>query len=131
MLIEVRQLRYAAMTADKRSFARAVDALGTKQTAIPERFNSNSQLTVNGSCPPSLIAGKGVERGWLCGRKADGINFGLTVSSRDPTHRFSIDVVEMQYVVAPNHVHPGGEINLIMLYDERAKCGAKTAGWSV
>lgn len=99
------------MTADKRSFARAVDALATKQTAIPERFNSNSQLTVNGSCPSSLIAGKGVERGWLCGRKADGINFGLTVSSRDPTHRFSIDVVEMQYVMAPNHVHPGGGKN--------------------
>lgn len=37
MTIELRQLRYAVMTADKRSFARAADALNTKQSSLSKK----------------------------------------------------------------------------------------------
>lgn len=37
MSIELRQLRYAVMTADKRSFARAADALNTKQSSLSKK----------------------------------------------------------------------------------------------
>jgi DNA-binding transcriptional LysR family regulator len=37
MSIEIRQLRFAVMTADKRSFARAADALGTKQSSLSKK----------------------------------------------------------------------------------------------
>lgn len=37
MTIELRQLRYAVMTADKRSFARAADALNTKQSTLSKK----------------------------------------------------------------------------------------------
>lgn len=37
MGIEIRQLRYAVMTADKRSFARAADALYTKQSTLSKK----------------------------------------------------------------------------------------------
>ena len=37
MQIELRQLRYAVMTADKRSFARAAEALGTKQSTLSKK----------------------------------------------------------------------------------------------
>ena len=37
MSIEVRQLRYAVMTADKRSFARAAQALNTKQSTLSKK----------------------------------------------------------------------------------------------
>lgn len=35
--VELRQLRYAVMTADKRSFARAADALNTKQSTLSKK----------------------------------------------------------------------------------------------
>jgi hypothetical protein len=74
---------------------------------------------------------KGVEDGWLCGREAGGIKFGRAVAAGDATHRFSVDVVEMEDVVGPHHAHPGGEIDLIMPLDKAAEFDGKGAGWMV
>jgi hypothetical protein len=74
---------------------------------------------------------KGVEDGWLCGREAGGIKFGRAVAAGDATHRFSIDVVEMNDVVGPHHAHPAGEIDLIMPLDRAAEFDGRGAGWLV
>jgi hypothetical protein len=73
----------------------------------------------------------GVAEGWLCSREAGGIKFGRAVPAGDATHRFSVDVVEMQDVVGPHHAHPKGEIDLIMPLDDSAQFDGKGAGWVV
>ena len=56
----------------------------------------------------------GVRDGWLCNREADGIRYGRVLKATDATHGFSVDVVEMENIAGPHHLHPNGEIDLIM-----------------
>src|SRR5689334_10542829 len=48
----------------------------------------------------------GVRDGWLCNREADGIRFGRVLKATEATHGFSVDVVEMEDIAGPHHVHP-------------------------
>lgn len=73
----------------------------------------------------------GVRDGWLCNREADGIKFGRVLKATDATHGFSVDVVEMEDIVGPHHVHPNGEIDLIMPLTEGACFDGHPAGWWV
>lgn len=93
----------------------------------------NAEFPVGGAWFSSAVAlcRRGIAEGWLCGREAGGIKFGRAVPASDPTHRFSVDVVEMEDVVGPHHAHPGGEIDLIMPLDETAEFDGNGAGWLV
>ena len=79
----------------------------------------------------AALCNRGVTEGWLCSREAGGIKFGRALPAGDATHRFSVDVVEMQDVVGPHHAHPNGEIDLIMPLDGSAEFDGKGAGWLV
>jgi len=74
---------------------------------------------------------EGVRHGWLCAREAGGIKFGRALGAGAPTHGLSIDVVEMDDVVGPHHVHPQGEIDLVMPLDDVARFDGRSAGWTV
>lgn len=74
---------------------------------------------------------QGVEGGWLCNREADGIRFGRFLKATEETHGFSVDVVDMQDVAGPHHVHPNGEIDLIMPLTPNARFDGHPAGWCV
>lgn len=73
----------------------------------------------------------GVEQGWLCNREAGGIRYGRIVKPTPRTHAFSVDVVLMEDLVGPHHVHPNGEIDLIMPISEQAQFDGHPAGWRV
>ena len=73
----------------------------------------------------------GVRDGWLCNREADGIRFGRVLKATEATHGFSVDVVEMEDIVGPHHVHPNGEIDLIMPLTPGASFDTRPAGWCV
>ncbi|NEX60804.1 4-hydroxylaminobenzoate lyase [Noviherbaspirillum galbum] len=73
----------------------------------------------------------GVRDGWLCNREADGIRFGRVLKATDATHGFSVDVVDMDNVAGPHHVHPNGEIDLIMPLSNGATFDTRPAGWCV
>lgn len=73
----------------------------------------------------------GVADGWLCNREAGGIRYGRIFKATPQTHGFSVDVVEMQDLTGPHHVHPHGEIDLIMPLDEGATFDGHPAGWCV
>lgn len=74
----------------------------------------------------------GVAEGWLCEREGGGIRYGRVFKADDALHRFSVDVVDMQDIAGPHHVHPNGEIDLIMpLADSRAAFDGRPAGWCV
>nr|WKF56581.1 hypothetical protein HUO10_001040 [Paraburkholderia busanensis] len=73
----------------------------------------------------------GVAEGWLCGREAGGIRYGRIFKARPDTHGFSVDVVQMKNIAGPHHVHPHGEIDLIMPLTEGATFDGHPAGWCV
>lgn len=73
----------------------------------------------------------GITAGWMCNREAGGIRFGRVIKSGPQTHGFSVDVVDMPTIVGPHHVHPKGEIDLIMPLDRGARFDGRGAGWLV
>ena len=73
----------------------------------------------------------GVAQGWLCDREGGGLRYGRIFKPADDLHGFSVDVVDMKDVAGPHHVHPEGEIDLIMPLDEGALFDGRPAGWMV
>lgn len=74
---------------------------------------------------------QGVHDGWLCAREHGGIKFGRIIKPSDKTADFSVDVVEMENIAGPYHVHPGGEIDMIMPLDDTARFDGAGRGWKV
>ncbi|WP_454056735.1 DUF4863 family protein [Cupriavidus sp. Marseille-Q8015] len=74
---------------------------------------------------------QGVAEGWLCNREAGGIRYGRIFKPAEDLYGFSVDVVDMQDIAGPHHVHPEGEIDLIMPIDEAAHFDGRRAGWLV
>lgn len=73
----------------------------------------------------------GVRDGWLCQREGGGIKYGRVLKATDATHGFSVDVVDMADIAGPHHVHPNGEIDLIMPLTPGACFDGRPAGWCV
>ena len=73
----------------------------------------------------------GVKEGWMCNREGGGIRYGRVLKATEATHGFSVDVVEMENLAGPYHVHPNGEIDLIMPLTPGARFDANPAGWCV
>lgn len=73
----------------------------------------------------------GVAQGWLADREGGGIRYGRIFKPADDLHGFSVDVVDMKDIAGPHHVHPEGEIDLIMPLDEGATFDGRPAGWLV
>jgi len=72
-----------------------------------------------------------VADGWMCNREARGIRYGRVVESGPQTHGFSVDVVEMADCAGPHHVHPNGEIDMVMPLEGDARFDGQPAGWKV
>lgn len=73
----------------------------------------------------------GVAEGWLCNREGGGIRYGRIFKALPATHGFSVDVVDMQDIAGPHHVHPYGEIDLVMPLTGDATFDGHPAGWCV
>jgi hypothetical protein len=73
----------------------------------------------------------GIDEGWLCAREHGGIRYGRVIDASPETHGFSVDVVEMDDVVGPYHVHPKGEIDMIVPETAGAVFDGRGKGWLV
>lgn len=73
----------------------------------------------------------GVAAGWLCDREGAGIRYGRIFKPAPDLHGFSVDVVDMTDIAGPHHVHPNGEIDLIMPIDPDARFDGRPGGWLV
>jgi hypothetical protein len=104
-----------------RSLDRALDQW------LNAQFGSSSETyrRLKAACVAAVAAG------WMCNREADGIRFGRVIKPADDVFRFSVDVVEMNDCAGPHHVHPNGEIDLIMPIEGDAKFDGRSAGWCV
>jgi hypothetical protein len=67
----------------------------------------------------------------MCQREGGGIRWGRVLKPDAALHGFSVDVVDMTDVAGPHHVHPNGEIDLILPIDADARFDGRAAGWCV
>jgi hypothetical protein len=113
----------AAITA--RIHGRALDA--HLQTFLNEQAGASTPVyaQLKATCE------EGVRDGWLCNREGGGIRFGRIFKPAEDLHGFSVDVVDMQDIAGPHHVHPLGEIDLVMPLDHDARFDGQGAGWLV
>ena len=74
---------------------------------------------------------EGVTQGWLCQYEGGGLRYGRIFKPSEELHGFSIDVVDMENIAGPHHVHPQGEIDLIMPIDGDAQFDGRPSGWLV
>lgn len=72
-----------------------------------------------------------VEEGWMCNREAGGIAFGRVIKPTPRLGGFSVDVVRMKDLKGPHHVHPNGEIDMVMPISGTARFDNHTEGWCV
>ena len=73
----------------------------------------------------------GVAEGWLCDRDAGGIRYGRVFKPAADLNGFSVDVVDMKDIAGPHHVHPEGEIDLVLPIEGDARFDGRSAGWLV
>jgi hypothetical protein len=74
----------------------------------------------------------GVTEGWLANREGGGIRYGRIFKPGDALHGFSVGVVDMQDIAGPHHMHPNGEIDLIMpIGGDSTTFDGRPAGWCV
>ena len=93
----------------------------------------NQQFPADGPVFKAIVEAiqAGVAAGWMCNREHGGIKFGRVAKPGPELHGCSIDVVDMDDVVGPHHIHPNGEIDLIMPVSGDAKFDGHGAGWLV
>ncbi|MEZ4272569.1 MAG: DUF4863 family protein [Myxococcota bacterium] len=72
-----------------------------------------------------------IDAGWMCKHEAAGIRYGRVLRPSSELGDFSVDVVHMRDVAGPHHVHPQGEIDMVMPIDASAKFDGHGAGWVV
>ncbi|WAS94236.1 4-hydroxylaminobenzoate lyase [Nannocystis punicea] len=72
-----------------------------------------------------------VAAGWMCSREHAGIKYGRVIKAGPATHGFSVDVVDMNEIAGGHHVHPNGEIDMVMPLEGEAKFDGHGAGWCV
>lgn len=74
---------------------------------------------------------RAIEEGWMCDREAGGIRYGRVTKPETTAGPFSVDVVSMSDCRGPWHVHPEGEIDMIMPLEGEARFDGHGAGWVV
>ena len=73
----------------------------------------------------------GLAEGWLMQHTGGGIRFGRAIKPGGAAGPFSVDVVHMDNLAGPHHIHDTGEIGLIMPISGPARFDGLAAGWYV
>jgi hypothetical protein len=73
----------------------------------------------------------GIAGGWLCTQGGGRRRFGRVFEPEPALAGFSVDVVDITDLVGNHHVHPTGEIDLVLPVDLAARFDGRGAGWLV
>lgn len=73
----------------------------------------------------------GDAEGWICPRENGGIRWGRVIAPGAEAGSFSVDVVMMESIRGPHHVHPKGEIGMIMPVVAEPNFDGHPEGWYV
>ena len=123
MEVQSFQALIAGLTAD--IAGRPLDAALADHLNTRHGPGSDGYREIFDACQAAIAAG------WMCKHEGGGIRYGRVIKPTPEIHGFSVDVVDMENVVGPHHVHPNGEIDLIMPLTEGAQFDGHPAGWCV
>jgi hypothetical protein len=73
----------------------------------------------------------GIASGVFCAREAGGVRFSRPAKPSAETFDFSVDVVTYGDLAGPHHLHPTGEIDMIVPLDPTARFDGRGRGWLV
>ena len=122
------------------SQARFEEIIGTIAKSISDMpVDETLQAFLNVTFPPNgdvfraveALVSDGETAGWICGREHGGIKFGRVVKQGGSCGKFSVDIVRMRDVKGPHHVHPNGEIGMIMPISGHPLFDGFPRGWYV
>ncbi len=94
---------------------------------LNEKFNAKSQSFQ----AIEIACHAGIEDGVLCPYKAGDIQYGRVIEPNTDHGNFSEDLVHMKDIKGPHHLHPQGEIDLVIPISSNAKFDGRGAGWLV
>ncbi|MDX1485923.1 MAG: DUF4863 family protein [Alphaproteobacteria bacterium] len=97
------------------------------QTFLNETFNEAGDTFA----AVEALCRSGEAEGWICDREMGGIRFGRVIKPGGAAGRFSVDVVRMKDIKGPHHIHPNGEIGMIMPIAGDPRFDGEGRGWYV
>jgi hypothetical protein len=121
----------------KEQFAAAIGAI---VTAIGDRpLDVSLESWLNATYPPggdefealAILVLQGVQESWLCEHLTGRVRHGRIIEPGTQAGRFSVDAILLEDMQAPHHVHPAGEIGLILPWTPAAQFDGKREGWYV
>ncbi len=106
----------------------ANEAIGPELT---EGLNSNFAAGSDWYQEVLSLCQQGIAEGWVCQHEQGGIKYGRVFKPSAELNNFSVDIVFMKDVVGPHHVHPQGEVDLVLPLTEGAAFDGTSEGWKV
>ena len=79
----------------------------------------------------SQLCRQGMDEGWLGTYEANGLRYGRVIKPSKETDGFSVDVVLMKDAKGPYHIHPTGEVDMVIPLDKEAAFDGQGLGWKV
>jgi len=113
--------------------AEIAGSIGTRplDAALAEQLNATYPADGPRFARLAELCATGEAEGWLMPREAGGIRFGRAVKPGAEAGRFSVDVVRMENVRGPHHVHTTGEIGAVMPLSGEPRFDDMPPGWYV
>lgn len=121
------QQEFADMLSD---IARYIDGKPVT-TDLAESLNEKLGVTSETFSKLKECCVAGETNGWLLQRAEGGIKFGRAIKPGAIPGDLSVDVVRMADVKGPHHVHPTGEIGLVIPIEGNPTFDGKSEGWYV
>ena len=122
---------------DQEQFHTLIAGLSTEIAALPLDASLTAHLNSRHGPGSPLFdrifsaCQSGMAEGWMGKYEGGGIRYGRVIKASEATGGFSVDVVDMDNIAGPHHVHPHGEIDLIMPLTAGALFDGHPAGWCV
>ena len=104
---------------------RPVDATLAEQLNDAFPRDGEEVRSIEQACNEAIAAG------WMCSQGEQGRRFGRVIEASAETGDLSVDVVDLTDIVGPHHLHPSGEICLVMPVTPTARFDGKGRGWCV
>lgn len=94
---------------------------------LEQQFSPDGELfnSIEAACHTAI------SDGWMCSQGAQGRRFGRIIEPSEDTAMFSVDVVDLENIVGPHHLHPKGEVCMVMPVTNGAQFDGNDRGWCV
>lgn len=103
--------------------APVIDAVAGKPVDAALAAALNREFPASGETVGAIerACHEAIADGWMCAQGKPGRKFGRVIEAKPESRDLSVDVVDLVDIVGPHHVHPNGEVCLVLPVTEGAK----------